>query len=175
PARTYSPSLHDALPISDNHDVTRSLQGACEHRAQHDRVRASSQSLSNVTGVLHAAVCNQRHARSRSHGSCFHDRGNLWCTNTSNHTGGADRTSTNTHLDGVCASLNHRLCCRACCQVAADNINLGAEVILDARDHFQHAVIVRVCGVDNENVHAGIDKQACTLIRLLAGTNTCCS
>src|SRR5699024_12375581 len=37
-----------------------------------------------------------------------------------------------------------------------------------------HAVIVRVGGVNDEDVHAGIDKQTCALVRLLTCTNACC-
>ena len=42
---------------------------------------------------------------------------------------------------------------------------------MDAGDHFQHAVIVGVGGVDDEGVHAGVDKRGGALVGLFAGTD----
>ena len=94
------------LALNDD-DIARGLGSAREHRAQHDRIRAGGQRLGNITGVLHTAIRDDRHARRTSCGGGFHNGGNLRRAHARHDAGSTDRAGADTDLDGIRAGLNH--------------------------------------------------------------------
>src|SRR5699024_493982 len=131
----------------DGDGVTGGLGGAGEHGAEHDGAGAGGECLGDVTGELHATVGDDGDTGLAGRHGGFHDGGDLRCTDTGDHAGGADGARADTDLDGVRTGLDHGLGSLTGGQVATDDLHAG-EVLLHAGNHLQHATGVGVGGVD---------------------------
>src|SRR6266852_768741 len=60
PDRAHRPVVLEALPVGDD-QFARALVDARQQATQHDGVRAGSDGLGDIAGVLDTAVCNDRH------------------------------------------------------------------------------------------------------------------
>src|SRR5699024_10114576 len=159
------------LLAADDDDVTGGLGGAGEHGAEHDGGGTGGQGLGDVTGVLHATVGDDRDAGGVGRDGGLHDGGDLRGTDTGDHAGGADGARADADLDGVGAGVDHGLRGGAGGQVAADDVDAVAEVLLHAGDHLEDAVVVGVGGVDDEDVDARLDQLAGAVPGLLTGAD----
>src|SRR5699024_11170251 len=154
----------------DGDGVTGGLCGAGEHGAEHDGAGTGGECLGDVTGELHATVGDDGDTGLAGGHGGFHDGGDLRCTDTGDHAGGADGARADTDLDGVRAGFDHGLGGLTGGEVATDDLHAG-EVLLHAGNHLQHATGVGVGGVDDEDVHTGIHEGAGTLVGLVTGTD----
>src|SRR3954471_15739864 len=141
---------HAAVPLESPHwdedDLARRLVGACEERAEHDRVRTRGDRLRNVAGSREAAVADQRDARRRRDFGAVVDRGHLRDADTCDNARRADRSRPDANLHAVCPGRDQRVRRLPGRDVPRDH--LDRDGALDARHHLEHARRVAVGGVD---------------------------
>src|SRR5262249_61948795 len=82
-------------------DLARRLVGAGEQRADHRALGAGRERLGEITGILDAAVGDDRGLAGRGDLDRIQDRGELRHTDAGHDPRGADRARTDADLDGV--------------------------------------------------------------------------
>ena len=86
-------------------DFSRGLLGSRQQPPDHNRVGASGNSFSNVSGKTDAAVSDHRDPTIPKRRGCIRDCGNLRNADTRDHPGSTNGPRTNTNLDGVSACI----------------------------------------------------------------------
>src|SRR5206468_6696768 len=90
-------------------DLARRFVDAREQTAEHHRVRAGSDRLRDVAGLLDAAVTTDRHAALRGNVRAVIDRGDLRHARARDDACRADRTGAHAHLHAVGAGSDELL------------------------------------------------------------------
>src|SRR3546814_6645393 len=83
----------------------------------------------------------------------------------------ADRTGADADLDRIGPGLGQRQCGIAGGNVAADDLQAIAILLLDGRDAIDHASRMPVRRVDDDQIHAGFDQRRTALVGIGAGAD----
>ena len=163
PALHGSERAHAAVALElfavDEDQLARRLCGAGQQRTQHRRRRARGQRLGDVAGVLQSPVGDHRHTRGPARGDGLQDRRDLRCADAGDHPGGADGTRAHTDLHRVGPGLDQRGGRGPGGDVAADHLDPVAHHGLELVDHVEHQPVVRVRGVHDQHVDAGVGQR----------------
>src|SRR5256885_1758444 len=136
--RAHAPVRLELLAV-DEDQLAGALLAAGEQAAQHHGVGAGDDRLGDVTGVLHAAVADDRYPGRPARPAGLHDGGALGYPHPGDHPGGADRPRSDAHLDRVGPGLDERLGAGVGGDVAADDFEAG--VPLEPGDHLQRGPV----------------------------------
>ena len=144
-------------------DLARGFLGAGEHAAHHHGGGTGGNGFCKVTGVAHAAIADERDAVLQGVGD-IHDGRNLRHAYAGDDARGADRAGTNPHLDGIGTRIGKRQRGLGGGDVAADDLQFIAILLLDRRDAIQNALAVAVGSVDHHHIHARIHQRSHALV-----------
>src|SRR5579859_1783321 len=141
--RTHAPVIFETLAARDN-QLARTLIHARQQTAQHDGIRARRDSLSDVAGILDAAVSYYRYIIAAGHPCAIVDGGNLGYAYPRDNASCADRAGPDADLHRVNSGLYQRLgrLCRY--DVAGHQLHLRSEMRLNVSYGIQHHTRVSV-------------------------------
>ena len=134
-----------------------SLFYAGEQSAGHDHVGAGHDGLGDVAGVAHAAVADDRHARSADRLGGFVDRRELRHADAGHDPGGANTAGADAHFYGIGAGIDQRFSSFARGDVAGNDLQVGIRV-LHLPHGLQHAHRMPVRRIDHDRIDAHIDQ-----------------
>ena len=124
-----------------------------QYRAHHHRGGADRQRLGHVAGIGDATIGDHRNPAPQGLGRAI-DGSDLRDANSGNHAGGADRSRTDAHLDGVRPGLQQVESRFGAADVAGDDIDLGIQ-LLEPGDCLHDPLGMAVGGIDHQCIDLG--------------------
>ena len=135
------------------------LVTACEDASHHADVSAGGDSLGHVSGILDAAVRDDRNTVLLRNRIGIHDSCNLRNADTGNHAGGADGAGADAHLHRIRSCFNQSSRTLSGGNVSGDHLQIR-EFLLDHAQAAQHVLGMSVRGIQNHHVHLRIHQSA---------------
>ena len=156
----------------EQHDFARSFFGTGEHGAEHDGVCARREGFGNVAGVADAAITDQGYTRAFQGFGHVGNRRNLRYADTRDDARGTDGARANADFHAVRAVFYQRQCGFGGSDIATDHVNVRV-VFFDPFDAIENALRMTVCGVNDDDVHAGLSQQVYAFVVFRADANRC--
>ena len=151
---------------------SRAFVAACEDTSHHADIAACCNGLCHISGILDAAVRNNRNPIFLGNRIAVHDCRYLRYADTCNYTGGTDRTGPDTYLNRICAGFNQIPGALACCHVACDNLQVRIFFLNHAQTS-EHVFGMSVGGIKNNHIHLCIHKSAHTVQNIGSNAYAC--
>ena len=135
------------------------LVTACEDASHHADVSAGGDSLGHVSGILDAAVRDDRNTVLLRNRIGIHDSCNLRNADTGNHAGGTDGAGADAHLHRIRSCFNQSSRTLSGGNVSGDYLQIR-ELLLDHAQAAQHVLGMSVRGIQNHHVHLRVHQGA---------------
>src|SRR5450755_264819 len=146
---------HPAIRLERTALIEDRLAGAFfstrEQRTDHDATCAGSDSFGDVSGILNAAIGDDRNVGVAGGTRCLGDGGDLRNTSACDDAGCADRSRPNANLDGVSSRAGQFGSAFKRSDVSGNEINLG-KLRFDQPDGLDHPRRVPMSAVNREQV-----------------------
>ena len=135
------------------------LVAACEDASHHADVSAGGDGLGHVSGILDAAVRDDRDAVFLRYLIGLHDRRYLRHADTGDYAGGADGAGADAHLYRIRSRFDQGLRALAGGDVSGDDLQIR-EFFLDHAQAAQHVLGMSMGGIQDDHVHLGVHQGA---------------
>src|SRR5699024_7248098 len=108
---------------------SRTFITACKDASHHTYIGSCSYSLGHISGILDSSVCDNRDPGLFCSLIAIHNGCDLRHTDTCNHTGGTDRSGSNTYFYSVYSSFDQSLCSFSCSHISCDQLKIRILVL----------------------------------------------
>ena len=157
------------LLAAHEHDIAGGFLAASQKRAEHHGAGAGHDRLSDVAGVLDAAVADHRNTRRGARPIRLIDRCDLRDSHTCHHAGGADGPRTHAHLYAVGTGIDE--CLRTFERGDVATHDVDTRFLLQPAHHVEHRTRMSVRSVDNQEINASLNECTRALLGVLPHTN----
>lgn len=160
----------DELTLAGHEGGTGGLGGTGQETAHHDGGGTKGETLDDVADVLDTTVGDAGNAEASGEAADGVDGSSLGPADGHDLLGNAGRARAHTDTEAVNTSLNEGSGLLAGNDVSANDVDAG-ELVLDPLDHINLVHGVTLGGVEDDDVEAGIDEEAETLLVLGTSAN----
>ena len=168
--RTHTTIRLELTTVVDDR-IARTLLGTCHERAHHHATATSGQGLHDIARIAQTTISDKGNTRALEHTIHVVDGTELGHTHTSHHTGGTDRTRTNTHLDSIGTVINEHLGSLASSNITNNDIDIG-EHLLGFDEFLDHRLRVTMGSIDDDSVGTSINESLHTVEGISSHTHT---